>query len=242
MSSTGSLSLTSSSLAGRPRILNRPFRSVAELAYSFRGTPWRDVDFLNPSSSDSGLLDVFSVYENPDEDKVDDPNPPVVAGRVNLNSAGVDVIAALLSGAALDEDLYFAPALAKDLAKDVHQWIRSTESGKGPFTSKVGMVGSSVPNESATGLVYEMSNKLTKAVDRSINDRREFAVRALSGGTTVQAWDFLLDLVVQTGRLLPSAAALDQFLASAEKRHWVHFAIDRPTGQVLDVQCEPVNL
>ncbi len=50
ISTTGKLNVSSSALAGRPRILNRPFRSVAELAYSFRGTPWRDIDFLNPSS------------------------------------------------------------------------------------------------------------------------------------------------------------------------------------------------
>ena len=35
-------------LASRPIILNRPFRSVADLGYAFRGTPWRNIDFANP--------------------------------------------------------------------------------------------------------------------------------------------------------------------------------------------------
>lgn len=235
----------SSSLAGRPRVLNRPFRSVGELAHAFRGTPWHDIDFLNGSSPDAGLLDVFSLYEDPARGKTkvdlkEDSKAPVVAGRVNLNTADVEVIAALLRGAAVDEGRFLTPSLAAQLAGDVHDWLHATGEGKGALTSKGGLVASSVPETTAKGLIYQLSNRFTDDEDRSINDRREVAVRALAGGTTVRAWNFMLDLVVQTGQVSSGATSLGQFQAAAERRFWVHFAIDRPTGQILAVQWEPV--
>ncbi len=246
---TGKLT-TGAALTGRPRVLNRPFRSVGELAYAFRGTPWRDIDFLHGSSPDAGLLDVFSLYDEPTPttsttpakvaDTAAEAKPPVVAGRVNLNTASTEVIAALLRGTALDEDRYLEPALANQLAKEVYQWLHATAAGQGPLTSKAGLVGSAVPDATAKGLIYQLSGKLADNDDRSLNDRREVAVRALSGGTTVRAWNFMLDLVVQTGQLAPGATSLQQFQAAAERRFWVHFAIDRPTGRLLAVQWEPV--
>jgi hypothetical protein len=210
------------------------------MAYSFRGTPWRDIDFLNPSSPDSGLLDVFSLYEDPDPAKADDPKPPVVAGRVNLNSASVDVIAALLRGTAIDEGRYLDDELASELAKDVHAWVRSTVPGQGPLTSKAALVSASAPTDKAKGLIFELSKKLKSSQDRSINDRREFAVRALSDGTTMRSWNFLLDLVVQSGQLNPAASGFQDFQVAAERRYWVHFAIDRPTGRIIAIQWENV--
>lgn len=238
--------LTSSApMAGRPRVLNRPFRSVGELAHAFRGTPWRDIDFLHGSSPDAGLLDVFSLYEDPAaETAVTDlkaeAKPPVVAGRVNLNTASEEVIAALLRGTALDDDRFLPAPLASQMAKEVHQWLHSSAAGQGPLTSKSGLVGTAVPAATAKGMIYQLSGKLTDDDDRSINDRREVAVRALTGGTTVRAWNLMLDLVVQSGQLTGGATTLGQFQTAAERRYWVHFAIDRPTGRVIDVQWEPV--
>jgi hypothetical protein len=230
------------SLAGRPRVLNRPFRSVGELAHSFRGTPWRDIDFLHGSSPDAGLLDVFSLYEDPDETKSDDPEPPVVAGRVNLNTASKDTLAALLRGTALEDGRYLDPSLATTLANDIHLWLRSRAAGQGALDSKAALVGSAVPDASVTrrGLIYKLSERIADSDDQSVNDRREFAVRALSDGTTVRAWNFLLDLVVQSGRLRSDASGLHQFQAVAERRFWIHFAIDRPSGKIIGVQWEPV--
>ena len=47
----------------RPIILNRPFRSVSEMSYTFTGTPWKNLDFFTPESGDSALLDTFCVNE-----------------------------------------------------------------------------------------------------------------------------------------------------------------------------------
>ncbi|MEJ0001076.1 MAG: hypothetical protein WDO13_19115 [Verrucomicrobiota bacterium] len=41
-------------LADRPIILNRPFRSVGELGYAFRGVEWKTIDFSSAVSGDAG--------------------------------------------------------------------------------------------------------------------------------------------------------------------------------------------
>jgi hypothetical protein len=244
ISDTGVLS-TNDPLAGRPVILNRPFRSVAELAYSFRGTPWRDIDFLDKTSPDAGLLEVFCLYEDPDEEKLTAAElagrpAQVGAGRVNLNAAGPEVIATLLTGTARDTGNYISQSEATSLAKTLVAFIRSTEANKGPLFSKSELV--SRPSSSGTtSLIATLSNSFSKPEDRSINDRREAVIRALSDGTTVRSWNFTLDLVAQSGELPAAAKDLTKFQSFAERRYWVHFAVDRITGKLLDVQWETVK-
>ncbi|HEY0257212.1 MAG TPA: hypothetical protein VGC39_07210, partial [Candidatus Methylacidiphilales bacterium] len=81
---------TNTEAAGRPVILGRPFRSVAELGYAFRDSPWKTLSFFDDTSGDGALLDLFSVSDE----------PQIVAGRVHLNSAQPSVQQALLSGVA----------------------------------------------------------------------------------------------------------------------------------------------
>jgi hypothetical protein len=244
ISDTGLLS-TNDPLAGRPVILNRPFRSVAEIAYSFRGTPWRDIDFLDKTSPDAGLLEVFCLYEDPDEEKLTAAElagrpAQVGAGRVNLNAAGPEVIATLLTGTARDTGNYISQSEATSLAKTLVAFIRSTEANKGPLFSKSELV--SRPSSSGTtSLIATLSNSFSKPEDRSINDRREAVIRALSDGTTVRSWNFTLDLVAQSGELPAAAKDLTKFQSFAERRYWVHFAVDRITGKLLDVQWETVK-
>jgi hypothetical protein len=246
ISNTGALSVAEST-AGRPLILNRPFRSVGELAYAFRGTPWRDIDFLSAVSPDAGLLEVFCLYENPEEENLTAAEllkrpAQVVAGRVNVNAAGPEVIAALISGTARDTGNHINATDAKSLANLLVNSIRGTGTTGGPLLSKSELVsrpsGTSAP---ATSLITTLSNTFQKAVDRSIMARREAVTRALADGTTCRAWNFTLDLLVQSGQLPPSATDLKQFQSSAERRYWIHFAIDRITGKLLEVQWEPVK-
>ena len=249
LSDTGKLT-QSESESGRPLILNRPFRSVAELAYAFRGTPWRNIDFLNPSSPDAGLLDVFCLYEDPDEAKLTAKEllkqpAPVDAGRVNLNSAGPEVIAALISGTAREDGNYISAPEAESLAKILVNSIRSTSNTGGALLSKSELVsrppGNAAGGGTASSLITTLSKEFKKPEDRSINDRLEALARALADGTTVRSWTFTLDLVVQSGQLASEATSLEAFHASAERHFWIHFAIDRITGRILDVQWEPVK-
>ncbi len=248
VSSTGKLS-RSESLAGRPVILNRPFRSVAELGQAFRGTPWRDIDFLYPKSPDSGLLDVFRLYEDPDETTAareaipeSEKQVPVVAGKVNINLASREVLAALLSGASRESDNRLASKEALDLAGVLHAELRAGGAFGGPIASRSELISRPADNKlEPVGLVTLLSNRFASPEDRSINDRREVVARALGDVTTVRAWTFLLDLVVQSGRLVPASTGLDNFEPVAERRFWVHFTVDRFTGDLLDVQWERVS-
>jgi hypothetical protein len=51
----------------------------------------------------------------------------------------------------------------------------------------------------------------------------------------------MIDLIEQSGRYPPPATSLAAFLVEGEQHYWVHVAIDRFTGQVIDKQIEVVN-
>jgi type II secretory pathway pseudopilin PulG len=92
---------TGGAASNRPILLNRPFRSVAEMAAAFRGTPWKHLSFFQPETADAALLDVFCLTEAPPLDGA--VATPLVAGKVNLNTRQEPVLRALLSGALKDE-------------------------------------------------------------------------------------------------------------------------------------------
>ena len=73
----------------------------------------------------------------------------------------------------------------------------------------------------------------------------EAPIRALVNGTQTRVWNLMIDVIAQTGRFPTSAATaptpLAAFLVEGERRYWVHVAIDRYTGTVLDEQVEEVK-
>ena len=85
---TMTVSTSGGALVSRPVMLNRPFRSVSELGYVFRDTPWKNLDFSLPESGDNALLDVFCINEDYRPDAV-------AAGRVDLNTKQAPVLQAL---------------------------------------------------------------------------------------------------------------------------------------------------
>ncbi len=94
----------------RPIVLNRPFRSVADMGYAFRGSPWKNLSFSTPETGDAALLDVFCLTEPPPVKAADGAvatgtaaTSPLVAGKVNLNTRQEPVLRALFSGALKDE-------------------------------------------------------------------------------------------------------------------------------------------
>jgi hypothetical protein len=50
----------------------------------------------------------------------------------------------------------------------------------------------------------------------------------------------MIDVIAQSGRYRPNASSLADFIVQGEKRYWLHLAIDRLTGQVIDQQLEAV--
>ena len=264
----------------RPIVLNRPFRSVSEMSYAFRGTPWKNIDFFNPESGDSALLDTFCLTEL--------PSNALVAGKVDLNTRQAPVLQAIVAGAYRDEfnnvttpPSYALPPLtsteaAKVAAKLVAITTDTNHGWRGPLQNIAGLVGRYVASPGSTSgytdvftyvpvspvagqstsstyaglsaaLDSTVYNSTTNAVWTSapltptIQRFRESAIRPLVSAGQVRVWNLLIDLVVQTGRYPRTSTSLDQFLVNGQKRVWLHVAIDRYTGQILDKQMEVVT-
>jgi hypothetical protein len=234
----------------RPTILHRPFRSVAELGFVFRDVPWKQLDFFTPESGDGGLLDVFCVHDNSNA-------AGLMAGKVNLNTRQAPVLEAILSGAMRDQLMMSGTtALSATSAAVVLQQSEISgiandlvaRTGTAPLTNVSDLVGAWVGGSGTnavysgfsrdlTGLYIGTSGSATNVIQRF----REAAIRPLAACGSVRVWNLLIDVIAQTGRYPVSASGLNQFLVEGEDRRWVHVAIDRYTGQILDSQVENIT-
>jgi hypothetical protein len=262
----------------RPMILNRPFRTVGELGYTFSGTPWKNLNFNMPESGDSALLDVFCVNDT------DDANG-LVAGKVNLNTRQAPVLQAIIAGAYKDEWNSGTATIAGgtgSVAENVAAALvrRTTVGPKAglnagkpqPLSNVSELVGKWVQNvagdtaisggastpiinpKSYDGFIADLiDNRYTGVgegvfVDPNSPDKNytiprfaDATLRALANSGQTRVWNLLIDVVAQTGRYPQSAGALDKFSVEGEQRYWVHVAIDRLTGQIIDKQIEVVK-
>jgi hypothetical protein len=224
----------------RPTILHRPFRSVAELGYVFRDIPWKNLDFFTPESGDSALLDIFCIRES-------DGDKPLVAGKVDLNTRHPRVVEALLAGGLIDEHLRSGTqnvtldqASIQGDAERIAQAL-VTRTANSPLRNIAEMVGR---YDAASGRYDGFSEDLTglfaNPAHNVIQRFREAPIRVLSNTGQTRVWNLLIDVIAQTGKFPLTASGLGQFSVEAESRQWVHVAIDRLTGQVLDMQVETV--
>jgi hypothetical protein len=262
---------SSSNNQNRPFILNRPFRSVAELGYAFSGTPWRNIDFNTPESGYASLLDLFCVSETSDANAE-------VEGRVDLNTRQVPVLEALLSGTGSQGYAYkdelnagqtgntaslSSTEIASIAQALVNRTTTTTKSGEGPlrnlselvgkWNSAATISGASSPfnidgTKSYVGFTSDLvnnENDLTHAFSDtstlSIQRLRESAIRALSSAGQTRVWNLMIDLIAQTGVYKPGETNLDNLVVDGEHRYWLHVAIDRFTGKVIDEQLEQVK-
>ena len=86
-------------------------------------------------------------------------------------------------------------------------------------------------------ITYSASSSTTTTIQRF----RSAAIQPLENMGNTRVWNLMIDLVAQTGRYPASATALNNFVVEGEQRYWVHLAIDRYTGQVIDKQVEIVK-
>lgn len=233
------LPMAQGNFQSRPVILNRPFRSVAELGYAMRDQPWKQLDFFSPESGDAALLDMFCMYE-PKDTEID----PVVAGRVNLNSTRPEVIEALLRGVKLTEDSALSEVDAKNVAQALVNWTSSTDEGKGPLRNRSELVGKFVKRDGANFIYSGFSQAFDSVfigANKMIPLRRQNVLRALVDSGTARSWNFLIDLIVQDGQFSSTGTAGKDFTVRGEKRYWVHLGIDRFTGEVISKRVEEVH-
>jgi hypothetical protein len=230
-------------------MLNRPFRNVGELGYAFRDLPWKTLDFFTDKSADAGLLDIFTI--NDGAPVLDASNniigmapPTTVAGSVNLNSTQAADLQSVLASAIVDE---ISP---------------TTVSGTGGGPADAPALASQIVSAMSTTRMQNKSELLTRsglpifilpvpgsgaAHPQRVKAMREVVARAVSSVAQTRVWNLLVDVVAQTGRYPlnltqnPQPADLPKFVVEGEQHYWVHIAIDRFTGQVLDRQIELVK-
>ena len=240
--------------SNRPIILHRPFRSVAELGYVFSDTPWKNIDFFSPESGDGALLDTFCINEDYRPDAVS-------AGQVDLNTRQAPVIQALLAGAYRDEEKSVTPLPAGtradlsngeaiQLSQALVARTTSTALGKGPLSNVADLVGrytKGFTNDNGQpydGFTTDLGAKYTggtSSVNSIVQRLRETTMRALSDAGQAGTWNLLIDLIAQGGRYPSQARSFADFIVEGERHYWVHVAIDRQTGQVIDENIEVVN-
>ena len=207
----------------RPILLNRPFRSVGEMGYAFRDQPGKSIDFFSERSGDSALLDVFCISESPDD--------AIVANRVSLNSTSDEVLKAMLSeGLRRDAGGTAGTSAGADLLSDSEvntavQAIRSTRAAA-PFLNR-------------SELVSRVMGALPGSNDSfKIKRQREAVIRALADMVETNNWNFMIDVIAQSGRMRPGGSAAADFIPEGERRRWHFVSIDRSTAKVLDEHGE----
>ena len=267
---------------GRPIMLNRPFRSVAELGYVFSGTPWRNLDLFTPESGSAALLDVFCLNDTDDANALE-------AGRVDLNTRQAPVLQAILSGAYKDEltassttnsvataGSVTAATIAAGLVTRTSDTAGTLGTGSGPLRNVSDLVGrwTSSPqtvsgattpfnvdggksyagfsgttattsavaaNPPTLSYILGQDTSATGYATNVVERQRESIVRALAGTGQTRVWNLMIDLVSQIGRYPQSANSANSFIVEGEQRYWIHLAIDRYTGKVIDKQIEVVK-
>lgn len=209
----------------RPVILNRPFRSIAELGYVFRDLPWKTIDFFspfngsNPQSGDLALLDVFCIEDS-----------PVTRGRINPNTARPEILEALLTGTAKNSASFALQSSGSVGSPQGLANALATEISAGNSSSAVRKTSELVARLMKSSLFASEPNEIL----------REAYARGLIGSVDTRTWNLLIDIVAQSGRFPVTATKLDQFQSTGERRYWAHVAIDRITGKVIDLAMEPV--
>jgi hypothetical protein len=237
----------------RPIILHRPYRSVAELGYVFSGTPWRNIDFFTPESGYSAILDAFCISDDTRSDAVS-------AGVVDLNTRQAPVLQALLAGAYQDEDTgtSLSSLTTSAQAAQIAQLLvtRTTvggnpgavATGPQPLSNIADLVGrwwkqpaGAAPFDGSKAYDGFSADLGATSANALIERFRETTMRALSDAGQAGTWNLMIDLVAQSGRYPTTAKGLPDFLVEGERHYWVHLAIDRQTGQIIDENIEVVN-
>jgi hypothetical protein len=216
-------------------MLNRAFRNVGEFGYSFRTAPSptptpspnpKTLDFYTATSQDAPILDFFTYNT---------ASPR--AGIVNLNTQNIAVIAAIIKG-----------AISSEASSSVVGQAASNNAAASPTPNPtIGVVTNTATGTEGTLIKPALGRaevgRLAAAAGTTIGtteEAKETVARALAEVGQTRTWGLLIDLVAQTGRYPPTATNLPQFVVEGEKRYWLHIAIDRLTGQVIDQQLEEV--
>jgi hypothetical protein len=198
-----------------PIVLNRAIRNPGDFGYAYKNAT-TTLDFHTSSSADASLLDLFTI--SPANRR---------AGVINLNTRNSVALAAMIAGTIRNEG---------------STAVVSSANGR---NAGLDIVAATSPATGVPALGRHELGRLTAAVRTSATgggeEARELIGRSLAEVTQTRTWNLMIDLIAQSGRYPSSATSLSQFVVEGEKRYWLHIAIDRWTGQVIDQQLEAVS-
>jgi hypothetical protein len=231
----------------RPVMMNRPFRSVGEMGYAFRDQPFRTLSFSSTNSPDAGLLALFTTTAygptpTPSPSPSITPSYPTPTatprgGIISLNSLQAPALASVLASTITREDI---PRQFTGGAPSPTPTTVTATQANNVATSFVLSTGST-PLVNRAGLANLIASEtgLGPTVPKT---QRESIARALGEVDQTRTWNLMIDVIAQSGRYPPNVTSLQNgFVVEGEQRYWVHVAIDRFTGQVIDKQIEVVN-
>jgi hypothetical protein len=214
---------------------------VGELGYVFRDMPFKSLDMCSAQSVDAALLDFFTV---------DAAQTPLVAGKVDLNTRQAQVLQCVLNGSFRVGDPTTSGTLppmvamsGSDAAMISGTIVAVTTGTTGPFQDKANFVTTMAnviwPPLSQISTIFDVKAGGATTYP-TIKTQREAPVRALADVANTRTWNLLIDVIAQTGQYPPGSTSLNQFQVTGERRYWLHVAIDRFTGKVVDERLEPV--
>lgn len=213
----------------RPVMMNRPFRSVGEMGYAFRDQPFRTLSFSSANSPDAGLLDLFTVND------YSDPSG-MRGGVVNLNSRQAPALAAVLTNTIRRED---TPRTSSAAPSPSPSPLASPSANSVATSLTLSTIATPLVNRADLPTTIANETGLGPTVPKT---QRESIARALGETAQTRTWNLMIDVIAQTGRYPQNATSLQNgFVVGGEQRYWIHVAIDRFTGQVIDKQIEVVN-
>jgi hypothetical protein len=128
-------------------------------------------------------------------------------------------------------------ALTPATAQSVAQSYVSASSAN-PITNRASLVTS--------GFISNMVSNASGTFPTKVKTEAESVVRSIAESSNTRTWNFLIDVIGQSGHFVNNTSPLnsvgrDNFVVEGERRYWLHVAIDRFTGQVVDEQLEIVD-
>src|SRR5207249_10667071 len=134
----------------------------------------------------------------------------------------IAVITAILMGATTDETAatYASRTNASQTAQNIVTEVnRQNAIGRADITRLVGAAGTALGSSA---------------------EAEQTVARALAELSQTRTWNLMIDVIAQYGRYPANDGSLASFVVEGEKRYWLHVAIDRFTGEVIDKQLEAV--
>jgi Tfp pilus assembly protein PilX len=192
--------------------INRPLRNVGEFGYAYKNAT-ATLNFSSATSPDVAVLDLFAYSDVLRR-----------AGAVDLNTRNSAALAALISGVYENGTTTFPFSTSRpmDLAAAI---VNATTIQ---------------PARSRQDLARITANAGVLGYLGSTEEKKEAVSRALGDVCQTRVWNLMIDVIAQSGRYPPNATTLAQFVVEGEKRYWLHVAIDRFSGEVIDRHLEAV--